>query len=60
LDITTAQHCCQKCVENPDCIQWHFGETVCRHNVESLLDICSFPQTSKLFSSDSGVIRCED
>ncbi|RIB28477.1 hypothetical protein C2G38_2028503 [Gigaspora rosea] len=36
LDVTTAQHCCQKCVENPDCIQWTFESGACRIYVERI------------------------
>ncbi|KAF0488214.1 hypothetical protein F8M41_022415 [Gigaspora margarita] len=65
LDVTTAQHCCQKCVENLDCIQWVFGPGGCRTFFERipfpLVSICSSSLGQPLIpDGDSGVIRCED
>ncbi|CAG8781298.1 25341_t:CDS:1, partial [Gigaspora rosea] len=61
-DVTTAQHCCQKCVENPDCFEWLFGYSLCKHVVNSFPpDICSLPTGTILpESTDAGIIRCED
>ena len=50
---TTAQECCQACVDNPNCAQWAFvGGSFCSHNVGTVCvgDLTPF--------TEGGIIRC--
>ncbi len=50
---TTAQACCQACVDNLDCAQWAFFNNRCQHNVGT---VCVAPQPTPFV--DGGMIRC--
>jgi hypothetical protein len=51
---TTAQACCQACVDNLDCAQWAFvGGTICSHNIGV---VCVAPTPTPFV--DGGIIRC--
>ncbi|CAG8702650.1 22732_t:CDS:2, partial [Dentiscutata erythropus] len=64
LDISTPQHCCQACVEDPDCLQWLFKTTVnlCDLNVQRNLTLktCDQPTGPPTSSQEGGVIGCSD
>ncbi|CAG8469525.1 6156_t:CDS:2 [Dentiscutata heterogama] len=64
LDITTPEHCCQACVENPDCLQWTFKTSVnlCNLDVERNLPLklCDLPTEQPTTSQEAGVIGCSD
>ncbi|KAF0547085.1 hypothetical protein F8M41_000872 [Gigaspora margarita] len=67
--ISTAQECCQACVEHQDCVQWDFGQNTCLLVGNGLLgqelsadpvktcDLVTGPPTR---GTDAGIIRCSD
>ncbi|RIB27028.1 hypothetical protein C2G38_2138034 [Gigaspora rosea] len=70
--ISTAQECCQACVENQDCVQWSFGQNICllvgnsllgqelTNNGKLPLQTCDLPTGPPTKGPDAGIIRCSD
>ncbi|RIB05353.1 hypothetical protein C2G38_2280877 [Gigaspora rosea] len=70
--ITTAQNCCQACVEDQYCVQWVFGQSNCLLVGEALLGqeltndgkvplkTCDLPTGPPTRGTDGGIIRCSD
>ncbi|CAG8628818.1 4755_t:CDS:1, partial [Acaulospora morrowiae] len=65
-DATTAQDCCDSCVDDPGCLEWVFnaGYEGCYRVYDSTLteSIClnamAFPATLQGPGSEGGIIRC--
>ncbi|CAG8598510.1 6387_t:CDS:1 [Acaulospora morrowiae] len=67
INATTAQDCCDSCVDDPECLEWIFGtESGCNriYNSNPLEDVCLSIMTvpSGILDPDSqgGVIRCSN
>ncbi|CAG8748081.1 11416_t:CDS:1, partial [Racocetra persica] len=63
-DIKTPKQCCQGCFKDPDCIQWSFGQDICRFEVERisqpLLSICNKTTGPPILNAQCGIMRCDD